>query len=148
MAVKRGWAMGFALLLLGPSAVFAQQSKQVDTSWLLNGPSRTKAPIASCRKAAADAMKSSGYAVLALANGKDATQAECHGTTPCPQPKSCGSWSSYFNCSAPFCEQDDPGCGGGPATYQAKERFRACTLAGGTMCTEYESIAQRLHCGC
>lgn len=75
----------------------------------------------------------------------------CHGTTSCPSPTSCGSWSTFYDCGQPFCA-GDAFCEfktGEDALYQPRERFRACVLANGSQCLEYQAgSAYRLHCRC
>lgn len=80
-----------------------------------------------------------------------AEAAACHGFVSCPSPVSCGSWSSLFNCDSPFCDTH-PSCDSktpdGIAIVQLKERFRACTLANGSQCLEWELYSFKVRCGC
>lgn len=80
-----------------------------------------------------------------------ASAAACHGFSTCPDPKSCGGWSTLVACDSPFCDSADPFCeskGALTATYQPKEKFRACTLSDGSQCLEWLTISFRTHCGC
>jgi len=72
----------------------------------------------------------------------------CNMSNSCPDPKSCGGWSTYYNCDEPFCMEDETCYYGGQGTYQLKERFRACILQDNSICNEYEWIGQRLSCHC
>jgi hypothetical protein len=82
-----------------------------------------------------------------LSTAATVSQDACHENT-CPDPKSCGSWSGYYSCEDPFCE-DDPSCYYSDfATYQFMNRFRACVLQDNSSCIEYQIIANRLYCGC
>jgi hypothetical protein len=130
MQRKRGLVMACLLMLISPS-VFIQHG--------LNN-----SPIV----ASASAPGNLGDATFTGALAARGKQDVCDWTT-CPEPKSCSGWSNYYNCDSPFCEQDDPSCIYNPdATYQMKERFRACTLEDNTSCLEFEHYAQRLYCGC
>lgn len=78
----------------------------------------------------------------------------CQSASTCPDPKSCGSWSGYFDCEEPFCDLD-PFCGAkvgqeeAPATFQLRQQFRDCILLDGSPCREYSNlIAVRRRCGC
>ena len=89
----------------------------------------------------------------------EAIQAEaaaaCHATTPCPEPKSCASWSTYYNCGTPTCgpvrgcgeDCPDPRFCFGPGVRQPRERFRVCFTQQGA-CTEYQRITVVVGCGC
>ena len=83
-------------------------------------------------------------ASLPAAAAYEALELSCGGGT-CPEPKSCGDWSSWYPCEGEFCEEHS--CIAGVATYQLMERFRSCTTSGGS-CIEYEHYADMLHCGC
>jgi hypothetical protein len=72
----------------------------------------------------------------------------CHLYNVCPDPKSCGSWSTYYACGDPFCHEDPSCTETNEATYQGKERFRACILQDSSVCFEYQEIAQQLFCEC
>jgi hypothetical protein len=79
-----------------------------------------------------------------------AAAAACHGYTSCPDPKSCGGWSTLVDCDSQFCDSH-PDCDfktGGTAIVQLKERFRACTLADGSQCLEWQLYSYKVRCGC
>jgi hypothetical protein len=81
---------------------------------------------------------------------QEAAAAACHSGGPCPNPTSCGGWSTLVACDSPFCDSH-PSCdfkSGGVATVQLKERFRACTLADGSQCLEWQLYSYLVHCGC
>jgi hypothetical protein len=80
-----------------------------------------------------------------------ASAAACHGFITCPNPKSCGSWSTWVACDSPYCDDADSFCLGKNiplATYQPKEQFRACTLSNGSQCLEWVTASFRTRCGC
>lgn len=84
----------------------------------------------------------------------------CHGYTTCPNPKSCGSWSTYYACGTTCVyNRDCGGCGpihldpdcvpdGTKGLRQFSEQFRTCTLQDGSTCTEYNLISSIVDCGC
>ena len=76
----------------------------------------------------------------------------CHGASSCPSPKSCGSWSSFYDCDAAFCGWDDfciTKTGSEEALVQPREQFRSCVLSDGSTCLEYSNtFTFRLHCNC
>ena len=69
----------------------------------------------------------------------------CFANTNCTGPKTCGAWTSYGTCGAPFqrCQQ---GCGfitrwgcSAQATMTPQNRSRTCTMnATGATCVEYD----------
>jgi len=86
----------------------------------------------------------------------------CHAVTTCPDPKSCGSWSSYYTCgevclAAISCngcphppDPEDP-CEPNPqkGLRPVYEKFRSCILQNGSSCTEYSSYnGGIISCGC
>jgi hypothetical protein len=83
--------------------------------------------------------------------------AACHPVTTCPDPKSCASWSTWYDCGDPIC-RPVRGCGEdcdidprfcfGPGQRQPRERFRVCFLSGGTQCIEYQRTNVVIGCGC
>jgi putative hemolysin len=80
-----------------------------------------------------------------------ASAAACHGSSACPDPKSCGGWSTLVACDSPYCEEADSFClakGAQLETYQLKEQFRACTLSDGSQCLEWMTFSFRARCGC
>jgi hypothetical protein len=80
-----------------------------------------------------------------------ASAAACHGFITCPDPKSCGSWSTWVACDSPYCDDADSFCLGKNiplATWQPKEQFRACTLSNGSQCLEWVTASFRTRCGC
>lgn len=89
-------------------------------------------------------------------NGLSFKSGACHDTTPCPsQYASCGSWSGYTNCDAPYCgvyRFCGSGCGEplcfGEATRQNQERYRVCFNSSGQSCTEWQRTSQVVTCGC
>lgn len=84
----------------------------------------------------------------------------CHGYTTCPDPKSCGSWSTYSACGTSCVRNrecggcgplsQDPDCipDGTKGLRQFSEAFRTCTLQNGSTCTEYTLISSIVDCGC
>jgi hypothetical protein len=123
MQNKYGLLLAGVLLLVSPVGFLAQQLSEEGTT--LESPHSVGSPIASAGKFDA-----------------------CHAGNTCPDPKSCGSWSTYANCEAPFCMADETCVTTGIATYQLKERFRTCTLADSSTCTEWELVGVRLFCHC
>ncbi len=73
----------------------------------------------------------------------------CHGDVSCPNPSSCANWSTLYSCGEPYCDYD-PVCAkeGDLATFQPRERFRACTLQDGSTCLEYMVAPRGKSCGC
>lgn len=84
----------------------------------------------------------------------------CHGYTTCPNPKSCGSWSTYTACGTTCVyNRECGGCGpihldpdcvpdGTKGLRQFSEQFRACVLQDGSTCMEYNLISSIVDCGC
>ncbi len=89
--------------------------------------------------------------------------------TSCPDPKSCESWSAWYNVGGPTCQSGVAGCGTeicischcnqdtcqtcchygpGPATEQLQQSFRDCTLQSGQRCRETQQQTVELSCGC
>jgi hypothetical protein len=67
----------------------------------------------------------------------------------CPEPKSCGSWSAWYDCGGLDCAYDQLCASKGTeATIKLQERFRDCKIQNQTPCREYEHRSVRLHCGC
>ncbi|HEX6904405.1 MAG TPA: hypothetical protein VF789_32150 [Thermoanaerobaculia bacterium] len=72
---------------------------------------------------------------------------ECHSAIPCPEPKACSNWSAAYYCGTPYCDYS-PICDD-IATFQLREKFRACTLQDGSTCLEYAKVSTaRTSCGC
>jgi hypothetical protein len=75
------------------------------------------------------------------------TPSGCMAATTCPNPKSCGSWSTAFEC-AETCSKTP--CQGGTEGLLGRaflNKFRDCTLLDGTACREWALTFTGL-CGC
>lgn len=85
----------------------------------------------------------------------------CHGEVTCPDPKSCGGWSAFYDCGTQCLY--NRACGGCPpigqdltcvpdgtkGLYDYSEQFRTCILQNGHSCTEYHrSAGYVISCGC
>lgn len=79
--------------------------------------------------------------------------AGCYAPVTCSGTKTCGAWTSYSNCGAPFQACTDTcsfptrwGCLY-PATVQGQNRFRTCTMrATGATCTEIDYRQVQISC--
>ena len=148
MTLKRGFLVASLLLLLSPAVVLPQQADVDATVKAAAGIDPSQLSACALRALASSTSTPLGSPLIAFARVEARRQAACQGNT-CPEPKSCGSWSSWYNCDAPFCGEDSLcSAKGTNATLQTQERFRACTLSGGGQCIEYEHQSIRLHCGC
>lgn len=75
------------------------------------------------------------------------TPSGCMAATTCPDPKSCGSWSTGFECNE-TCQSNL--CAGGAEGRFGRafsNQFRDCTLLNGTTCREW-ALTSILFCGC
>jgi hypothetical protein len=71
----------------------------------------------------------------------------CHTTTTCPDPKSCGSWSTGFVCGT-RCAPANRQCDFQQALITYVESFRSCVLQDNSMCTEYLVSGTVTSCQC
>lgn len=86
----------------------------------------------------------------------------------CPSPKSCGSWSTWYNIGAPTCVANAPGCEieicrachcniddcdtcctvrQRNGSYQTQESFRDCRLQNNSLCRERREQQIQSSCG-
>lgn len=76
-----------------------------------------------------------------------ATPAGCMAATTCPDPKSCGTWSTAFECNETCLSSLCAGGAEGRLGRAWSNKFRDCTLLNGTACREW-ALTSTLFCGC
>src|SRR5262245_40317474 len=75
------------------------------------------------------------------------TPSGCMAAKTCPNPKSCGSWSTSFECSEMCLSGVCQGGAEGQLGRAFLNKFRDCTLLDGTACREWQ-LTSISFCGC
>lgn len=77
----------------------------------------------------------------------NSTPSGCMAATTCPDPKSCGTWSTSFECNETCLTSLCSGGAEGRVGRAFSNSFRDCTELDGSSCREWQ-LTSTLFCGC